>query len=63
MSDIDYVELQRRHGGRYVARRGDRVILSADTYNGLSDQLKKVTEDPKDLIIEYVEPADSVRAY
>jgi Family of unknown function (DUF5678) len=63
MAKIDYIQLQERYGGRYIARRDDEVIASAETYDALSGQLDGMAVDWGTLVIEYVEPAWSVRVY
>jgi predicted GNAT family acetyltransferase len=63
MAEIEYSELQRLHGGRYVAQRDGEVIASAGTYDELSQQLEKATVDWTEVLIEYVEPADVVCVY
>jgi len=59
----DYPELQRRFGGRYVARRGTQVIADAETYDALSDHLRREKFEAEDVVIEYVDPPDLVSAY
>jgi hypothetical protein len=39
MADIDYVQLQRQYGGRYIARRDGEIVASAESYDALSDHL------------------------
>ena len=63
MADVDYVQLQHQYGGRYVARREGEVVASAETYDALIDQLEAAGVDSTDLIIEYIEPADTVCVY
>ena len=63
MADVDYTQLQQHYGGRYIARRGDEVIASAETYDELSDHLDSMTMAWEQLVIEYVEPVSSVRVY
>jgi hypothetical protein len=63
MADIDYTELQRRYGGRYVARRGGEVVASAETYDGLSEQLERAGVNWGELVLEYVEPASVIGVY
>lgn len=63
MVDLDYVQLQQHYGGRYVARRNSDIIASAETYDELSEQLEGSVVDWDELIIEYVEPSDTVCAY
>jgi len=63
MPEVDYVQLQQRYGGRYIACRDSEVIASAETYDELSDQLEKAKVDWDKVIIEYVEPANIVCVY
>ncbi len=35
MADVDYAQLQEQYGGRYVVRRGEEVLASAETYDEL----------------------------
>ena len=63
MVEVDYAQLQQQYGGRYVARRGAEVIASAETYDALADELESREMDWSDLIIEYIEPADTVCVY
>lgn len=63
MATLDYAQLQATYGGRYVARRGDRVIADAESYDALCDELDRVNGSWADVVIEYVEPADSVSVY
>jgi hypothetical protein len=50
-----YLRLQERYGGKYVAWR--------DTYDEFSEQLEEAAVDAGNLLVEYVEPADSVSVY
>jgi len=63
MVEVDYAQLQQQYGGRYVARRGCQVIASAETYDALADELESREMNWSDLIIEYIEPADTVCVY
>ena len=63
MAEVDYIQLQERYGGRYVAHRNGKVIASAETYDELSEQLEKSAVKWEDLIIEYIEPTDIVCVY
>lgn len=63
MSDLDYAKLQRRYGGRYVARRDGEVVADAETYDQLSARLEAAALRWSDLVIEYVEPVGIVGVY
>lgn len=63
MTDVDYTHLQQGYGGQYIARRGGEVLAHATTYEDLSALVDALADGGADLIIEYVEPAESVRVY
>ena len=64
MADFDYVDLQQKYGGRYVALQDGQVLASADTYDDLLDQLEHLPQIDWDrVIIEYIEPDRSVSVY
>ncbi len=52
MADVDYAQLQEQYGGRYVVRRGEEVLASAETYDELSASLEKAAVAWEELIIE-----------
>jgi hypothetical protein len=56
----DYDALQKRFGDRFIARRGDNVVASAETYDELLDALERMAVARRGLIIEYVSPSDRV---
>jgi len=63
MTQVDYATLQQLYGGRYVARRDGEVVASAESYDELIEQLERPAPDWNQIIIEYVEPADTVCVY
>ena len=63
MTDVDYMELQRRYGGLYIARRAGEVVASAETYDELSERLERAGVNWGELLLEYVEPATVVGVY
>jgi len=63
VAEVEYAELQRLYGGRYVARRDGEVIATAETYDELGEQLHRAGVEWTELIIEYVEPAHVVCVY
>ena len=63
MADVDYMELQRRYAGRYIARRNGEVVASAETYDELSERLDEARLNWGELLLEYVEPATVVGVY
>ena len=63
MADVDYTYLQQHYGGQYIARRAGEVLAHAATYEDLSDLVDALAGGGEDLVIEYVEPVESVRVY
>ena len=63
MPEAQYTLLQEKYGGRYVACRNAEVIASAETYDELTDNLESLEMDLAQLIIEYIEPVNSVCVY
>ncbi len=60
----DRVRQRKQYAGRYVAWLDGRVILSAETYDQLSDQLDQLPVDQEARAsVEYIEPIDVVRVY
>ena len=62
MSDSDYARLQDAHGGKHIARRGDKVVASADT---LGDLLRILTDKglvSEDVVVEFVRPKGVIYA-
>ncbi len=62
MTDVD-VTPQPSSMGRYVARRYDKVVISADTLDELCDELDRRGAESADLVIGFEEPADVIRVY
>ncbi|MGE3542131.1 MAG: DUF5678 domain-containing protein [Candidatus Tectimicrobiota bacterium] len=63
MADVDYTHLQQGYGGQYIARQGGEVLAHATTYEDLSALVDALVVDGEALVIEYVEPVESVRVY
>ena len=68
MSDMeledDLLRQKRQYAGGYVAWLDGQVILSAETYGQLSDQLDQLPADQEArATVEYIEPVDVVRVY
>ena len=62
MADVDYTHLQQGYGGQYIARQEGEVLAHATTYEDLS-ALVDALAGGEDLVIEYIEPAESIRVY
>jgi hypothetical protein len=61
--DFDYIALQHQYGGKFVVRRGNEVIVSADSYEELSRKYRDMPIDWESAVIEYIESPDHVVAY
>lgn len=61
MAQLDYMTLQERYGGLFVAERNGEVIASAETYDSLSDELERADVDWDGIVIGYVDPVDVIR--
>lgn len=61
MAELDYMTLQRRYGGQYVATRTGEVIASAETFDQLYDQLERPEIDRDGVVMGYVERPDESR--
>ncbi len=62
MSESDYARLQDAHGGEHIARRGDKIVASADT---LGELLRILTDKglvSEDVVVEFVRPKGVVYA-
>ncbi|MEA2642048.1 MAG: hypothetical protein QOF51_3442 [Chloroflexota bacterium] len=58
-----YIELQRQFGGRYIASRDGDVVESAPTYDDLVERLERNNVRWEGLVIQFVEPMDTVGVY
>ncbi len=61
--EIDYPQLQKLYGGRFVGHQDDQVLADAPTYEELCQKLKRLDIDWEKLVIEYIEPADAIHVY
>jgi hypothetical protein len=58
------VDLQRqRFAGKYVAWRDGTVVVSADSFDELCDELESPGVDTSGLLIEFLEPTDTICVY
>jgi len=63
VKSVSYAKLQRRDGGRFIARRNGSVLASGPTYRTLLQAIAKRRLDRADLIIGYVPPKDAICLY
>ncbi len=55
--------LQESYGGHFVALRDGHVVAAGRTYRDLLAAVRQAGLDRATLTIEYIEPADVLRAY
>ena len=60
---ISYAKLQRRYGGRFIARQDGKVLASGVTYRELLRAIQRRQLNRQALIIGYVSPKDAVCIY
>ena len=60
---ISYAKLQRRYGGRFIARQDGKVLASGVTYRELLRAIQRRQLNRHALIIGYVSPKDAVCIY
>ena len=60
---ISYAKLQRRYGGRFIARQDSKVLASGVTYRELLRVIQRRQLNRQALIIGYVSPKDAVCIY
>ena len=60
---ISYAKLQRRYGGRFIARTNGKVLASGQTYRKLLQAIRKQRLDRRALIVGYVPPKDAICIY
>ena len=60
---ISYAKLQRRYGGRFIARQDGKVLASGITYQELLRVIRRRQLNRQALIIGYVSPKDAVCIY
>ena len=54
---------ERRHGGKYIARIGDKVLASGSTYPALLEALRKRRLKRETLTVGYVPPYKAICIY
>ncbi|MBI4341890.1 MAG: hypothetical protein HY599_00810 [Candidatus Omnitrophica bacterium] len=60
---ISYAKLQRRYGGKFIAREDGKVLASGDTYPALLKAIRKRRLDRQALIVGYVPPKKAICIY
>ena len=60
---ISYTKLQRRYGGKFIARQDGKVLASGATYRELLQMIQKRQLNRQTLIVGYVSPRDAICIY
>lgn len=60
---VSYAKLQRRYGGKFIARTDGKVLASGATYPALLKAIRKRALNRKALTIGYVPPKDAICIY
>jgi hypothetical protein len=60
---ISYAKLQRRYGGKFIAREDGKVLASGDTYPKLLQAIRKRRLNRQALIVGYVPPKKAICIY
>ena len=63
LTSISYSRLQRRYGGRFIARQDDKVLASGATYRAVLAAIKQRHIRRADVIVGYVPPRHAVCIY
>jgi hypothetical protein len=59
-TDFDYIALQHQYGGKFVVRRGNEVIVSADSYDELDRKSETMPIDWDSVVVQYVQRPDEI---
>ena len=60
---VSYADLQRRYGGKFIAREDSKVLASGATYRQLLQAISKHRLNRQRLIVGYVPPKDAICIY
>lgn len=60
---VSYANLQRRYGGKFIARQNGKVLASGTTYRQLLRAISKRRLNRQRLIVGYVPPKDAICIY
>jgi len=60
---ISYAKLQRRYGGKFVARQDGKVLASGTTYPQLLDAITKRRLNRRQVSVAYVPPKGAICIY
>lgn len=60
---VAYAKLQRRYGGKFIARHDGKVLASGTTYRALLKAMTQRRLDRRAVIVGYVPPKDAICIY
>lgn len=60
---ISYAKLQRRYGGKFIAREDGKVLASGKTYTELLRVIRRRHLNRHTLIVGYVPPKEAICIY
>ncbi len=60
---VAYTKLQRRYGGKFVARENGKVLASGSTYRALLRAISKRRLNRPQLIVGYIPPKNAICIY
>ena len=63
LTTISYAKLQRRYGGKFIARHDGQILASGTTYRTLLQAMRKRRLKRQDVIVGYVPPKDAICIY
>jgi len=63
MTAISYAKLQRRYGGKFIARQNGKVLASGTTYRQLLRAIRNRRLNRQRLVVGYVPPKDAICIY
>ena len=63
LTTISYAKLQRRYGGKFIARRNSHILASGGTYRALLQATRKRRLKREDVVVGYVPPKDAICIY
>ncbi|MEW6619895.1 MAG: DUF5678 domain-containing protein [bacterium] len=59
----DYIQLQRKYGGNFIATMNDQIVAVAKTQKELTYKITEKKLKRKDVIYEYIEPKGAICVY
>ncbi|MFH1563070.1 MAG: DUF5678 domain-containing protein [Nitrospirota bacterium] len=63
MKTKDYIQLQEKYSGKFIATMNDQVVAEAKTHKELTRAITEKKLKRKDIIYEYIEPKGVICVY